>query len=278
MLSCLGNYLDKKFSRLPPPTNPQPFIQFLLQVLQSQSLVVSIPVLVTWTRLLSNRTLGRTIADDGLLGALLETCSSRLLRYENLPEDTQDATYLLLLEDTDTIPERHAFLGNYRRYSCQVIENITQLKLADTFARILSQAEAAVQQAANVLQGFDRMYLFSTPLDRIISPLTHIRHLADRYNKNSLYVLQIDASFTVIESALKGYTKWRAASTAESAQDDVSKLPPPQLLARSPRADRVIQNQRTSGLEAEFESWCGRLMEKQVEVRNRLYRLIPLQN
>lgn len=74
---------------------------------------------------------------------LLELCSSRLIRYENLPEDTDDPTYVLLLEDTDTLPERHAFLGNYRRYSCQVIESIVNLRLSDAFSHILGKAEAA---------------------------------------------------------------------------------------------------------------------------------------
>ncbi|VBB77170.1 Putative protein of unknown function [Podospora comata] len=30
----------------------------------------------------------------------LELCSSRLTRHESLPEDTEDPTYVLLLEDT----------------------------------------------------------------------------------------------------------------------------------------------------------------------------------
>ena len=140
-MSLLGNYLDRKFSSLPTGVDVQDFVEFLLQVVQSQSLVVSIPVLATWTRLLSNRSIGADVANTRLIGPLLEICSSRLIRYENLPEDTQDPSYIFLLDDTDTIPERHAFLGNYRRYSSQVIESIVQLKLVDAFRHILGQAE-----------------------------------------------------------------------------------------------------------------------------------------
>ena len=141
MLSCLGNYLDRRFHNLPSGADVQQFVEFLLVVVESQSLVVSIPVLVTWTRFLAHRSIGPLIANTSLIGPLLEVCSSRLIRYESLPEDTQDPSYLFLLEDTDTIPERHAFLGNYRRYSSQVIEAIVQLKLVDAFHHIFLQAE-----------------------------------------------------------------------------------------------------------------------------------------
>lgn len=145
MISCLGNYLDRKYPVLPEGFNPQSFLELLLMIVRSQSLVVSIPVLVTWTRLLHQYSMGPMVANTHLIGPLLEVCSSRLLRYESLPEDTEDPTFVLLLEDTDTIPERHAFLGNYRRYSSQVIESIVQLKLADAFYHILSQAENVLQ-------------------------------------------------------------------------------------------------------------------------------------
>lgn len=163
MLSCLGNYLDRRFSSLPQGVDVQKFVELLLLVVQSESLVVSIPVLVTWTRLLNHRSIGPLIADTPLIGPLLEVCSMRLIRYESLPDDTQDASYLFLLEDTDTIPERHAFLGNYRRYSSQVIETIVQLKLVDAFRHVLSQGE-------NMLH---HLYDDGQPLNgkHIISPL-----------------------------------------------------------------------------------------------------------
>ncbi|KAK3936899.1 putative importin beta-related nuclear transport receptor [Diplogelasinospora grovesii] len=187
MMSCLGNYLDRKFTAIPPETNVQGFMELLILVVQSQSLVVSIPALVTWTRILSNKSLGPAAANTPLIVPLLEVCSSRLIRYESLPEDTEDPTYVFLLEDTDTIPERHAFLGNYRRYSVQVIESIVQLKLSDSLSYILNQAESA----------FQTLYDGQPPLN----PVT--------YSRNSMPVLRVDAHATVIEAALKGYAKWR---------------------------------------------------------------------
>ena len=145
MLSCLGDYFERKFSQVPTEAASSEFLQLLVQVTQNPSLMVSIPVLVSWTRILSHRSLGPSELVSPLIGPLLEVCSSRLVRYENLPETSTDSTYLFLLEDTDTIPERHAFLGNYRRYSSQVIEHIVQLRLVDAASHILGRTEQILQ-------------------------------------------------------------------------------------------------------------------------------------
>lgn len=163
MISCLGNYLDRRFSALPDNVSIKEFLELALLVVQSQSLLVSIPVLVTWTRLLSHSAIGPAAADTPLIGPLLDVCSSRLIRYENLPEDTRDPTYVFLMEDTDTIPERHAFLGNYRRYSSQVIESIVRLKLSEALSHILGQAENVLRtlysgQAAPLDREYIRIY------------------------------------------------------------------------------------------------------------------------
>lgn len=163
LLSCLGDYFDRKFPKLPADAAREDFLNLLVQVVQHQSLMVSIPILVTWTRLLSNRNIGPTDLVSPMIGPLLETCSSRLVRYENLPEDTQEPTFLYLLEDTDTVPERHAFLGNYRRYSCQIIEAIVQLKLVDAVSHILGRTEDILQH----------LYQGQPPLDSTTLDLFH---------------------------------------------------------------------------------------------------------
>ena len=120
-----------------------------------------------------------------LIPILLETCSSRLLRYEVLPDDTDDTAFLFLNEDFDTIPERHAFLGNYRRYCMEVVEVIVRLKPFDAMYHILGQAERL----------FQNLYDGQPPFQ------------AQTYTKNSFAFLRADAQVTVVEAALKGYLK-----------------------------------------------------------------------
>ncbi|KAI1809274.1 ARM repeat-containing protein [Poronia punctata] len=193
LLSFLGNHLERRFSSLPRDRSRADLmglLQLLLLVTRSESLVVSIPVLVTWTRLLGHQSLGPNIADTpAVIGPLLEICSARLVRYESLPEETDDATLRLLIEDTDTIPERHAFLGNYRRYSSQVIELIVALKVSEAMSHILGQTEHVLTH----------LYDHNPPFDMA------------NYSKVSQPVLQVDARATVIEAALKGYNKSRTA-------------------------------------------------------------------
>ncbi|TRX88600.1 hypothetical protein FHL15_010551 [Xylaria flabelliformis] len=198
-VSYLANYLERRFSALPTDTSRvdlMGFLQLLLLITQNQSLVVSIPVLVTWCRLLNHPGLGPNIAAiAGVIGPLLEVCSTRLIRYESFPEDSEDPTIRLLLEDTDTFPERHLFLGNYRRYASQVIEIIVYLKP----------------------------------------------------------VLRVDARATVIEAALKGFSKWRASLRRDDKQDE------------------------SSSLENSLEAWCNRLLEMKFEdplIRKRILQLL----
>ncbi|KAI1349253.1 armadillo-type protein [Xylaria sp. FL0043] len=234
LISYLGNYLERRFSALTDPSKVDlmGFLQLLLLITRNQSLVVSIPVLVTWCRLLNHHAMGPNIAATAaVIGPLLEVCSTRLIRYESLPEDSEDPTIRFLFEDTDTFPERHLFLGNYRRYASQVIETIVHLKVTDAMQHILGQTE-------NVLA---HVYDDCPPLDMA------------NYSKVSQPVLRVDARATVIEAALKGYSKWRAGLGRNGKQDELSSL------------------------ESSLEAWCNRLLEMKFEdplIRKRILQLL----
>jgi exportin-5 len=210
MLCALGNYLDRKFAAIPPQTNIQGYLELLMLVVQSQSLVVSIPILLTWTRLLSHRALGPAIADMPFIVNLLELCSNRLIRYESFPEDTEDPIYVLLVEDTDTIPERHAFLGNYRRYCCAVIESLVQLRMSDAFSHLLGRAERALNTLYDGQPALNRECKGIWARGQRAGELTRVPLAAD-YSRNSVPVLTVDAHATVIEAALRGYDMWRTS-------------------------------------------------------------------
>jgi exportin-5 len=77
--------------------------------------------------------------------SLLQICSARLIRYEQFPEDSEDVTILFLNEDVDTVPERHAFLGNFRRYCVEIIETIVRYHPMEATTHILSQASTMFQ-------------------------------------------------------------------------------------------------------------------------------------
>lgn len=134
------------------------FFEFLVGILRNQSLTVSIPILHSWSRLLSPGKLKMDITS--LFPPLLEICTQRLVRYETLPEDSDDPTIIFLNEDIDTVPERHAFVGNYRRYCSQVIGIIVQGKAQEAIPHILSGIDFKLNNLYEGLSPFDGEYLF----------------------------------------------------------------------------------------------------------------------
>lgn len=197
-MSNLGNFIDQKTSAIPEDCDLPNLLNLFLSIVRSESLIVSIPVLVTWTRLLRSEAVGGSLTVDPLIAPLLEICSSRLIRYESLPENSDDPCVIFLLEDIDTIPERHAFLGNYRRYSVQVIELIVRRKHSDAIYHILSQVGNTMEQ----------LYSGGPPFS------------VENYSKTSPPILRVDGQFQVVEAALKGYMKWRQSAGRKPQEDE----------------------------------------------------------
>ncbi|KAF4632023.1 hypothetical protein G7Y89_g6104 [Cudoniella acicularis] len=222
MMSNLGSFIEQKISAIPENCDLPNLLNLFLAIAQSPSFVISIPVLVTWTRLLRSDTIGGSPTMTPIIAPLLELCSSRLIRYESMAEDSDDPSLVFLLEDIDTIPERHAFLGNYRRYCITVIELVVRQKQSEAIYHILSQIDQSLQ----------RLYNGQPPF----SP--------EKYSKNSIPVLRIDAHFTVVEAALKGYMKWRSVHGSKLQQDDQERV----------------------AIENNLEAWCERLLEVNFEV------------
>lgn len=199
-----------------------------IDVLQSKSLVVSIPVLHSWTKLLvvQDRDLAGLV--NQAIGTLLETCSERLMPYEKLPEDSDDDTVRYLYDDFDTMPERHAFLGNYRRYCMSVIETITRAQPLEALSHVLDQAAQMLQSGPySVQRGF-------TSRD---------------YSTTSLPVLRFDAQFSVVTSALKGFTYWMS---------DVSELNEFDPLHTKSEQDR-------DSVVAVLQQWCQNITTVRID-------------
>jgi exportin-5 len=72
--------------------------------------------------------------------------------------------------------------------------------------------------------------------------------------------LRVDAQFTVVEAALKGYMKWRSAHGSKPQQDVLRSI---QLMRHL--TDEWQEQQRID-IENNIETWCERLLEMQFEV------------
>jgi exportin-5 len=133
----------------------------------------------------------------GLIPPLLSICTERLIRWESLPADSDNPTIVFLNEDIDTVPERHAFVGNYRRYCSSIIETIVQKRPQDAIPHILAGVDA----------NLDNLYNGAEPFD------------VKTFSKNSLPLMRADTQFAVVEATLKGYNKWVSAHGKMPQQD-----------------------------------------------------------
>lgn len=91
-----------------------------------------------------------------MIGGLLEICCTRLIRYEAFSEDSEDVTILFLNEDVDTVPEKHAFLGNYRRFCVDIIDVLVRRTPVEAMEHILGQATNVFQSLYNDQPPFNR--------------------------------------------------------------------------------------------------------------------------
>jgi exportin-5 len=200
MMSNLGAFIEQKSALVPKDGDIPSFLRLFYEMLCNESLTVSIPILNSWNKLL--RSESTSSLSSFLQGPLIEICTRRLMRYESLPEDSDDPTMVFLLEDIDTMPERHAFLGNYRRYCMSVVEMIVRRKPFDAMNQVLS--------------GVDK-YMAALVAEEASS------YRIETFSKTSMTFLQGDAHFTIVEAALKGYTKW-VAGHGSTPQQSVSDL------------------------------------------------------
>ncbi|KAJ5623266.1 hypothetical protein N7490_011871 [Penicillium lividum] len=180
--------------RLDLPT----FFNFMVNIMRHDSLTVSIPVLHLWSRLLVINTIGRLDFVVSQTPNLLNICTQRLIRWESLPTESENPTVQFLVEDIDTIPERHAFVGNYRRYCSSIIETITFKRPQEAVSEILGRVDG----------NLDNLYDGAQPFSM------------KTFSKSSIPLMRADAQFTVVEAVIKGYSKWIEAHGKAPQKDE----------------------------------------------------------
>lgn len=181
MIAYLSDHIEQKPASI--EIDLTAFLEFMVSIVNHPSLVVSIPILHSWTKLLASRQ-GRLPATKAIIGPLLESASRRIFRYEQLPEDSEEPAMVFISEDIEAVPERHAFLGNYRRYCFMIVESICYLEPQEALPFVLTTTD----------RGLDELE------PRSFDP--------SQYTKTSPTILQADARLTVVDAALKGYSTW----------------------------------------------------------------------
>ena len=166
MVFNIGRLLEERPSFVPEESNLAGFLDLLLHIMQNPSLHASIPALHLWVKLLSSDKMGNHHAIMVLSGDLLDTCSQRLVRFESLPENSDNPSIIFLNGDVDTTPEKHAFLGNYARFCNQIIELVVQKQPVDALYHILGQADQVLDHLYDGEPAFQRRNAFRKRLHK----------------------------------------------------------------------------------------------------------------
>ena len=126
---------------------PREFVVLLVDMFQNPSLAISMPALNTLLTIARSNGNGHGHSDriSSVMETLLKFLTYRLVKYEFLPPNSDDATLVYLREDIDTIPERHAFLGNYRRHCLALVEAIVAMKPFQSLQQILNQTDQVIR-------------------------------------------------------------------------------------------------------------------------------------
>ena len=196
MVYNLGILLQERPRVIPENSDLDSFFRLLVNIAKNQSLHVSIISLHLWTKLLTSENLCTSTAVMNLIPELLEVCSHRMIKYEALPEDSTNPSILFLNQDTDTMPERHSFLGNYARFCAQIVGSIVENQPADALYHILSQAEQVIIHLYDGEPAFKRA----------------------TYAKASVPFLKLDSQCNVIEAGLKGCARWLSTQNSPESE------------------------------------------------------------
>lgn len=185
-LSEVVAHLGDAINKLPEILNDEEhviaFYQFAIEVFRSNSLLVSIPVLHSLSQTLAvkqPRVIG--IIQQGA-SQMFDNCVERLIRFESIPKDTEHPILSYLHEDFETLPEMHAFLGNYRRYCMKIIEYLSEERPVGALEYMLQQTVAGFKEV--------------TPL------------IGPSYSRHAIPVAQLEANCAAFRGGLSGYRRW----------------------------------------------------------------------
>ncbi|KAK9467789.1 armadillo-type protein [Lipomyces arxii] len=198
MIVGLGEYLnvsgDMK-NRLPQETDLKGYLELVFATTQHESLIISGLSLQFWCSILRVEALARLPEVNALLPCLLELTADRSIRYERIEEPTITKRYLDM--DFDSVPEVHAFLGNYKRF----ISDIARL--------IVCRLPV------------DSLIWIDQRLDRFFSSWYGWRssESSETLQKDPLFLIAY-AQFAVVDAALRGVSRWKSWYK-ESDRDEV---------------------------------------------------------
>ncbi|RMD40142.1 hypothetical protein DV735_g4973, partial [Chaetothyriales sp. CBS 134920] len=175
-----------------------PFLQFTIIIAQHQSLIVSIPAVHAWAKLLQLPKWRRSPIIGPCVAPLLNVVCSRMIQYDQVPESDETPEVRFVNEEIEIHHERTGFFMNYRRLCIAVIDWVCYTHLEQALEFILGQVTARLNEIKQADAGSD----------------------LSSYRRISALSLQADAQFAIVESAFKGFERWQSAISDDGSAED----------------------------------------------------------
>lgn len=197
LMSLLSDHICHYTAPDPNSLDLTPFLHFLTYMAEHESLIVSIPMIHSWVKLLEVPSWRKTPAVSSCIGPILQVASERLMQYDQLPEDTQNPVVLFVNEEIELFPERQGFYLNYRRLCSGVIEWICYAQLEDAMQAVMKRVDDLLDEIQAIEQQLE----------------------LSRYERYSMTFLKADADFAIIDAAFKGFDRWQSTHKDDSAPE-----------------------------------------------------------
>lgn len=182
----------------PEDTDLVPFLNLLVAVAQHDSLIVSIAAIHAWHKLLdASHSWRKSASVQACIQPVLQVAMQRIIAYDMLPADTEEAAVQFVNEEIELYPERQGFYINYRRLCFAIVESISSTYLEDALGFIFSAVDGGLSEVYTSDQREDH----------------------NNYQRLSMTMLRADALFSVVDGALKGVQKFTSAHDTESKDD-----------------------------------------------------------
>jgi exportin-5 len=189
LLSLFGDHISDHAALATSSCDVGPFLQLLTTVAEHESLIVSIPVIHAWVKLLETPSWREKTLLWECIGQLVPVVSERLIQYDQFPDTVRNPIVLFMNEEIELFPERQGFYQNYRRLCAAVIEYICLAIPEKAMVSILGRIDAHMDEIESAELQFGTA----------------------KYERLSMQALAADAVFSLVDAAYKGFDRFRDA-------------------------------------------------------------------
>lgn len=177
------------------------FLEFMVEICQHESLIVSIPTTHAWVKILGSGKWRKSSSVAACVGPLLRFACQRTIQYDLLGDDSDEPAVVFVNDEIELSTERSGFFLNYRRLCYQIIELICYTHMTQAIPYLVSQVDTELDALQQV--------------DSTFSPAEFAQ---------SRISIRLDAQFSNVESAFRGFFVWRTDHPEKRSEEQEQTL------------------------------------------------------